>query len=107
MPKSNTIIVNSVPNKDKKPLSPAKRQKRCREKRRRGQRRLDVWLDIRTHAILIHGICLVTGHKHKKIIEDALEMYWESKGCPFLEDNGQVSLFYVPGHKKKKIQRNT
>lgn len=63
-----------------KPLTPAQRQRVSRERRSWEQRRLDIWLDIRTYVVVINGLCYVTGDSRKKVIEDALEMYWRAKG---------------------------
>ena len=45
MPTSSNAIVTSDPYKDKEALSPSQRQKLSRQKRRKKQYRLDIWVD--------------------------------------------------------------
>lgn len=95
----NTTIGPNESDENKKALSPAQRQKLSRKKRRDKQRRLDIWIDIRTDAVCIDGLCLLTGHNRKKIIEDALEMYWKSQGYPLKKEDGKLGFLPVVEHK--------
>ena len=101
MPTSSTAIDHSDPCKDKEVLSPSQRQKLSRQKRRKKQYRLDIWVDISTYAVLIRSLCHVTGHNRTKVIEDALEMYWKSKNAPILMTDGEVSLLPGKGQVKE------
>lgn len=97
MPTANAKIDKSAT------MTTAQRQKLSRLRRRmhQQQRRLEIWVNIHIHAVVLPGLCHVTGHKRAKIIEDALKMYWESKDSPFLTLDGEL---FIPPDERRKMK---